>query len=135
MSLKQRETTEKNAIVAKGKKTGGRQFEKGNQAAKRRKHRRGGRPTREQARLKKLAADAAQRRLEEGLGSIIDAYLSLATGLKVGHHKRKLDPATVRHAVERVLGQAPRKLILDAQETVESFFEQIEKMSGKENEE
>lgn len=114
-------------------------FEKGN------KHSRGGtpgnkggRPTKAKAEakrlaadVKKLAADMAKKYLEDRLKPILDAYLSLATGQRVGHHRRKLDPATVRHAVERFIGPAPRSLVLDLQESVETFFDQIEKGMGK----
>lgn len=107
-------------------------FKTGNKLGEKRKRRRGGRPTRMQTQLKKLGADLLHKRLEEGLGSIADAYISLATGLKVGKHHRKLDPATCRHAIERILGPAPRKFILDAQESIETFFEQIQaEMEGK----
>jgi len=107
-------------------------FMKGNQAAKRRKRRRGGRPTRKEAEIKKLAGDLVRNRLEESLGSIADCYVSQATGLRVGNFKCRLDSATTRHAVDRFLSQAPRRVILDAQETVESFFEQVMKEGEKE---
>lgn len=108
-------------------------FTKGNQAAKRRKNRRGGRPTRKEAEIKKLAGDMVRNRLEESLGSIADCYVSQATGLRVGNFNCKLDPSTTRHAVDRFLSQAPRRVILDAQETVESFFAQVMK-EGEEDE-
>jgi len=82
-------------------------FTKGNQAEKRRKHRRGGRPTRTQAQLKKLAADMVKKRLEDGMGSIVDTYISLATGMPVGDKICRLDPATTRHAIDRFVSQAP----------------------------
>ena len=102
-------------------------FVKGNRAAKRRNHRRGGRPTRTHAQLKKLGADMVKKRLEDGLGSIVDTYISLATGMHVGDKRCKLDPATTRHAIDKFLGAAPRNLMLDIHETVESFFEQVMK--------
>ena len=85
-------------------------FTKGNQAAKKRKHRRGGRPTREEAEIKKLAGNMVRNRLEGSLGSIVDCYVSQATGLRVGNFKCKLDPATTRHAVDRFLGQEIKEL-------------------------
>ncbi len=108
-------------------------FVKGNRAAKRRNHRRGGRPTRTHAQLKKLGADMVKKRLEDGLGSIVDTYISLATGMHVGDKQCKLDPATTRHAIDRFIGQAPRSLILDLPDTVvESFFELVMKEGEKE---
>lgn len=116
-------------------------FPQGNQAAKKRKHRRGGRPNKAQAEAKKLeaevkrlAADLAKKYLEDHLKPILDTYISLATGSPSGKKRCKLDPATTRHYVERFVGPAPRSLILDLQDSVESFFEQVEKMGSEENE-
>ena len=106
-------------------------FTKGNKAAKRRKHYRGGRPTRTQAQLKKLAGDMVKTRLEDSLGSIVDTYISLATGMPVGDKSCKLDPATTRHAIDRFIGQAPRSLVLDINDTVESFFDRVMKGGEK----
>jgi len=103
-------------------------FEPGNKLAYKRKHCRGGRPTKAQAEAKRVAADEAKKYLEGKLKAILDTYLSLATGQRAGKKRRKLDPATTRHAVERFVGPAPRSLILDLQDSVESFFEQVEKM-------
>lgn len=115
-------------------------FTKGNKLADRRKERRGGRPNRAEAEAKKLAAevtklaaDVAKRYLEDKLKEILDTYISLATSSKVGKKRCKLDPATTRHAVERFIGPAPRSLILDLQESVETFFEEMEKAGGKES--
>ena len=88
----------------------------------------GGRPTKAQTELKKLAADHVKRYIEDRLKPIIDAYISLATGQRMGNSRRKLDPATCRHAVERFVGPAPRTLTLDLQDTVESFFEKVQAM-------
>jgi peptide subunit release factor 1 (eRF1) len=107
-------------------------FTKGNEAEKRRKHRRGGRPTRTQAQLKKLAADMVKKRLEDGMGSIVDTYISLATGMPVGDKSCRLDPATTRHAIDRFVSQAPRSLTLDLHDTVESFFGHVMEEGQKE---
>ncbi len=93
---------------------------------------RGGRPTKFQQEIKRLAAELAKKYLEDHLKPVLDTYISLATGKPCGKARRKLDPATCRHAVERFIGPAPRSLILDLQETVESFFEQVEKMESRE---
>lgn len=115
-------------------------FKTGNKVGEKRKRRRGGRPNRAEAEakrrdaeVKRLAAELAKKYLEDHLKPILDAYISLATGMKVGNHRRKLDPATTRHAVERFIGPAPRALILDFQESVETFFEEMEKANGKES--
>lgn len=106
-------------------------FPQGNQAAKKRKARRGGRPTKLQQEIKRLATDMAKKYLEDHLKPILDTYISLATGSPSGKKRCKLDPATTRHTVERFIGPAPRSLILDLQDSVESFFEQVEKMGEK----
>lgn len=113
-------------------------FAHGNQAAKRRKNRGGGRPRREVAQAKRLqkeverlAADLAKKYLEDHLEPILDAYIAAATGEKCGRFKRKFDPATCRHAVERFVGPAPRSVVLDMQETIETFFEQVQKMESE----
>ena len=108
-------------------------FPKGNKLAHLRKNKRGGPHTKAQKEAERLAADAAKKYLEGKLKKIIDTYISLATGGKSGRKRRKLDPATTRHAVERFIGPAPRSLILDLQDSVESFFEEVEKMGRKEN--
>jgi len=66
-----------------------------------------------------------KKRVEDGLGSIVDTYISLATGMHVGDKRCKLDPATTRHAIDKFLGAAPRNLVLDIHETIESFYAQI----------
>lgn len=107
-------------------------FKKGNQLWRKRKRHGGRRPTNAEREIKveakRLAADSAKKYLEGKLKEILDTYLALATGKAIGKKRRKLDPATTRHAVERFVGPAPRSLILDLQDTVESFFEEIEKL-------
>ena len=95
----------------------------------------GGRPTKEQAELNKLAADYVKKYIEDRLKPIVDAYISLASGEPCGRARRKLDPATCRHVIERFLGPAPRTLTLDLAETVEAFFEQVMVEAGAGGEE
>ena len=71
-------------------------FEKGNQAAKRRKKRAGGRPTKEQQEVKKAAAEIAREFIETHVQKFLDSYLRLSTG-------KFIDPATVRHAIDKIL--------------------------------
>ena len=86
--------------------------------------------------VERLAADLTRKYLEDHLRPIMDAYIAAATGEKCGRFKRKFDPATCRHAVERFIGPAPRSLVLDLQETVESFFDRVQNMEeGKTEEE
>lgn len=111
-------------------------FKKGQKNPKARENgKKGGRPTKLQQEVKRLAADAAKKYLEDHLKPIMDAYISAASGKRCGRFKRKFDPATCRHAMERFIGPAPRSLILDLQDSVESFFEQVEKMGSEESEE
>lgn len=92
----------------------------------------GGRPTKVQQEANRLAADMAKKYIEDRLKPVVDAYLSLGSGQRVGDKRRKLDPATVRHIVERFVGPAPRTLTLDLQDTVESFFEKVMNEGGGE---
>ena len=94
-----------------------------------------GRPTDVKRKAKRLAAEFARKYVEDRLKPIMDAYISLATGQRVGNSRRKLDPATCRHAVERFLGPAPRTLHLDLQETVETFFDRVMEEAGEGEEE
>ncbi len=111
-------------------------FSQGNQAAKKRRQRRGGRPSKLQAEVKRLAADLAKKYLESHMKPIMDAYISAASGEKCGRFKRKFDPPTCRHAVERFLGPAPRTFTLDLQDSIESFFSEVQAMEeGKTAEE
>ncbi len=103
-------------------------FPQGNKLYRRRKREGGGRPTNAQREMKRVAADTAKRYLEGRLKEALDQYLA-ACGIKIGKKRiKKADPATLRHYVERFIGPAPRSLILDLQDSVESFFEQVEKM-------
>ena len=113
------------------------QFLKGNKYGRGgKKGNKGGRPTKLEAQLKKLAADLAKKYIEDRLRPILDAYISLASGQRSGNSRRKLDPATCRHAVERFIGPAPRSLVLDFQESIETFYEEIQAMEeGKTAEE
>lgn len=107
-------------------------FKKGNKAAKGgRRTPSGGRPSKEQVALKRLAAENTKKYIEGKLKTIVDAYISLATGQRCGNSRKKLDPATCRHAIERFLGPAPRTLTLDLAETVESFYEHVQKEDGE----
>lgn len=111
-------------------------FEKGNKFSKGgTKGNKGGRPTKLEQEVKRLAAEYAKKYIEDRLRPILDTYISLASGEPCGKARCKLDPATCRHAVERFIGPAPRSLILDLQDSVESFFEQVEKMGSEESEE
>ncbi len=95
----------------------------------------GGRPTKLQQEVKKLAADMVKKYIEDRLKPVVDAYLASATGKRHGDHRRKFDSATNRHVIERFLGPAPRTLTLDLQDTVESFFEKVMEEGGEGEEE
>ena len=95
----------------------------------------GGRPTKLQQEVKKLAADYVKKYIEDRLKPIVDAYISLASGEPCGRARHRLDSATVRHVIERFVGPAPRTLTLDLQDTVESFFEHVMDEGEEENNE
>ncbi len=69
--------------------------------------------------------------IEDHLRPIADAYLSAADGNRHGNSRRRFDNATNRHVIERFLGPAPRTLTLDLAETVESFYEHVQKEGGE----
>ena len=91
----------------------------------------GGRPTKLQQEVKKLAADMVKKYIEDRLKPVVDAYLASATGKRHGDHRRKFDSATNRHVIERFLGPAPRTVTLDLAETIESFFEKVQEEGGE----
>ena len=73
----------------------------------------GGRPTNEQQELKKAAAEIAREFIETHVQGFLDSYLDLGTG-KLIEQKNKAgktvkvkfipaDPATVRHAIDKIL--------------------------------
>jgi len=74
---------------------------------------------------------APRQDLETHFKPIMNAYLSLASGVEVDGIRKRLDPATCRHAVERAIGQAPRVLSVDLQDSIESFFERVVKEGEK----
>ncbi len=111
-------------------------FQKGNKFSKGgTKGNKGGRPSKEKVEARKLAADMVKRYVEDRLKPIVDAYISAATGKRCGDSRRRFDNATNRHVIERFLGQAPRTLTLDLQDTVESFFEHVMDEDGKQGKE
>jgi hypothetical protein len=89
-------------------------FEKNNKAAKGGlRNPPGGRPTKEQAEIKKEAAQIAKEFIETHVQGFLDSYLDLGTG-KLIEQKNKAgktvkvkfipaDPATVRHAIDKIL--------------------------------
>ena len=86
---------------------------------------RGGRPSKAKAEAKRLAAELARKYLEKLLKPVLDTYLTLATGMPIGKQRRKLDPATTRHCVDRFIPPAPKTISLDLSESAESFYEKI----------
>jgi len=81
--------------------------------------------------VQRLAFDMAREHLENAFLPIMECYIGLATGGKAGR-KLKLDAATCRHAVERALGQAPRTVTLDMQDSIETMFEKVLKHGAEE---
>ena len=72
-------------------------FEKGNKLAKGgRRNPPGGRPTKEQQEIKKAAAEIARGFIETNVQKFLDSYIRLSTG-------KFIDPATVRHAIDKIL--------------------------------
>jgi hypothetical protein len=87
-------------------------FQKGNKLAKGGKRNPpGGRPTKEQQEIKKAAAEIAKEFLETHVQGFLDSYLDLGTGKVIERLDKNgtvvklvmLDPATVRHAIDKIL--------------------------------
>jgi hypothetical protein len=87
-------------------------FEKGNKLAKGGKRNPpGGRPTKEQQEIKKEAAQLAREFIETHVQKFLDSYLDLGTGKVIERLDKDgkvvklvmLDPATVRHAIDKIL--------------------------------
>jgi hypothetical protein len=87
-------------------------FDKGNKAAKGgRRNPPGGRPTKEQQEIKKQAAEVAREFIETHVQKFLDSYLDLAAGKVIERLDKDgnvvklvmLDPATVRHAIDKIL--------------------------------
>ena len=87
-------------------------FQKGNKAAKGgRRNPPGGRPTKEQQEIKKEAAQIAKEFIETHVQGFLDSYLDLGTGKVIERLDKDgnvvklvmLDPATVRHAIDKIL--------------------------------
>ena len=72
-------------------------FQKGNKFSKGgTKANKGGRPSKEQQEIKKAAAEIAREFIETHVQKFLDSYLRLSTG-------KFIDPATVRHAIDKIL--------------------------------
>lgn len=62
-----------------------------------------GRPKKKDIEIRKAAAELAREFIEQHAEPVLNAYLGLATGEKVGRRKFKIDPATTRHVVDKLL--------------------------------
>jgi hypothetical protein len=72
-------------------------FQKGNKFSKGgTRGNKGGRPSKEQQEIKKAAAEIAREFIETHVQKFLDSYLRLSTG-------KFIDPATVRHAIDKIL--------------------------------
>jgi hypothetical protein len=87
-------------------------FQTGNKLAKGGKRNPpGGRPTKEQQEIKKEAAQIAREFFETHVQGFLDSYLDLGTGKVIERLDKDgnivklvmLDPATVRHAIDKIL--------------------------------
>jgi hypothetical protein len=87
-------------------------FQKANKLAKGGKRNPpGGRPTKEQQEIKKEAAQIAKEFIEIHVQGFLDSYLDLGTGKVIERLDKDgnvvklvmLDPATVRHAIDKIL--------------------------------
>jgi len=85
----------------------------------------GGRPTKGEQEVKRLAAELAKKYVEDRPKPVLDTYIALATGKRIGTIRRKIDAATCRHCVERFIPPAPKTISLDLTESAESVYEKI----------
>jgi hypothetical protein len=94
----------------------------------------GGRPTKEQAEIKRMTPEVMREYIIERVKPVVDMYLALGAGeaVKVGKRKfkLKLDPATVRDIIDKFIPPAPKTLNLDRTKTAEDFYEEIMKEAG-----
>lgn len=86
-----------------------------------------GRPTRAEAEAKKMGTELALKYLQSYMKPVLDTYLALAIGKQTGKVRRKLDPATCRHYVERIVPPAPKTITLQTEHTAEDFYEKFVK--------
>jgi hypothetical protein len=86
-------------------------FQQGHKFAKGGKRPGAGRPTKEKQEIKKQAAEVAREFIETHVQKFLDSYLDLAAGKVVERLDKDgnvvklvmLDPATVRHAIDKIL--------------------------------
>jgi hypothetical protein len=86
-------------------------FQQGHKFAKGGKRPGAGRPTKEQQEIKKQAAEVAREFIETHVQKFLDSYLDLAAGKVIERLDKDgnvvklvmLDPATVRHAIDKIL--------------------------------
>ena len=83
------------------------------------------------ARAVPLGAEMAAQFVEKYLHDVLRVYVGLGSGevpSKSGKGKKKkiaIDPATVRHLVERFIPPAPKKIDLGLATTAEDFYQEI----------
>jgi len=94
-------------------------FQKGNNFSRGgKKGNKGGRPTNTEVEVRKLAEVIAREYIEAEVKSIMETWLGLAIGQVVERmtpegkkeFELKVDPATVRHAVDKLVPAAPTKV-------------------------
>src|SRR4030095_9546927 len=87
-------------------------FKKGNKLGRHgRQNPPGGRPTKIQAEIKKAATEIAREFIEDHVQDFLDSYLDLGKGKVIERLDKDgkivklvmLDPATVRHAIDKIL--------------------------------
>ena len=94
-------------------------FQKGNKLSPGgQKGNKGGRPSKSEIEVRKLAADIAREYIEASIKPIMETWLSLAIGRVVERmtsegkkeFRLEVDPATVRHAVDKLVPFAATKV-------------------------
>lgn len=95
----------------------------------------GGRPSKEKAEAKAMAKEMVVDWLQRHLRPVLDTYLALATGARVGNIRRKLDPATCRHFIERFVPPATKTININEDLSCEAFYKEFWEAEEKERQE
>lgn len=86
-----------------------------------------GRPSKLERAAERLAQEKMADYLLSKARPVLDTYIALALGKSEGKKKRKLDPATVRHFIERFIPPATKTIHLMNDRTIEDFYDLLEK--------
>lgn len=85
-----------------------------------------GRPSKEMLAAQRIAIDKMADYILDRVKPVLDTYVALAIGRSTGKKRRKLDPATTRHLVERFLPPAAKTVNIGLPKSIEDFYNEYE---------